>query len=241
METIKDNMKRIPITLREIIKEADMTFTYKFNKPEGISWTAGANAHFAVPESKGDLINDKRFIRHLSIINSPEDDYIGFTTRAKKVRSEFKSSLSRLKAGETLELFKIQNRIPLLRENRPAVLISMGVAISTMKPLIMEYMNNHRNIPKLTNINIDRSGQFIYKKELDALNNGNCDLCFVETREAFFQAIKETCTEKRAQYYIAGSDQFLKEIAAFLLKNDIKKDSLYFDVKESKLDSIFSE
>lgn len=241
METEKDELKRRSIILHKIKKEAANTFTYQFKLPEGIQWTAGANAHFTVPESKGDLIDDKRYIRHLSIISSPEDGYIEFTTRIKKEHSEYKESLSKLKVGDSIEYFKIQNRLPLRRDNRPVVLISMGVAMSTMRPLIHEYINNSKNIPRIININIDGSRQYLYKKEFDMIQKDNCEFHYEPTKELFFKAIQETFAESSSQYYIAGSDTFLKDIAAYLLKNDVNRDSMFFDVKESKLDTIFSE
>jgi ferredoxin--NADP+ reductase len=227
-----------PVTLKEIIQEATDTYTYKFNIPKGITWTAGANLHLLPYGLDEDIEIDKKTVHHLSIINLPGEGYIGITTRIRKQASDFKKKLQESQIGDTMCIFKVKNHMPLKRENHPVVLISMGVGIATMRPLILEYVTDQTNIPAMININVDNSGTFIYKRELISTEKHGVKNDFTKSRTEIKEAIKTTFQLKDPRYYIVGSDNFLSNMSGFLLKNHIEKHQIYFDKHQEDIEEI---
>ena len=236
----KATFKKIsqPVTLIEIIREATDTYTYKFDIPQGVTWTAGANLHLLPYGLDEDIEIDKKTVHHLSIINLPREGYIGITTRIREQASIFKKKLQEARIGDSMCIFKIKNHMPLKRENHPVVLISMGVGIATMRPLILEYVADQTNIPAIININVDSSGEFIYKEELISTEKYGVKNDFTKSRNEIKEAIKSTFQLKNPRYYIVGSDNFLYNMADFLLKNHIGKHQIYFDKHQEDIEKI---
>lgn len=217
------------IIVKDIIHEADETITYKFNIPKGIDWESGANGHFVVKAEDGNFQLNKTYVRHLSIMNTKEEGFIGFTTRIKDNPSLFKSSLENYKIGDEMRFFGIKNHIPFKRKNSNVVFISMGVGIATFRPMIKDYLNNQDEILSVTNINIDGSGQFVYHDELSAIKTINYKNEFVTNRDTLYDKIQDTFRHQNTDYYIVGSDEFLKNISSFLVSNTISKSNIHLD------------
>lgn len=229
------------IELLDIIEEAENTFTYKFNIPEGTSWDAGTNAHLVATGSDTNYAPAPEFTRHMSICSLPEEGYIGFTTRAKEGGSTFKRNLRVSKVGDRLQLFKLMNRLPLHRDKKPVVLISMGVGIATMRPMILEYANDQSNIPQLININIDRAVTEIYQDEFIKLEIPNFENIYVNSRANLHKSIEETLHLEDAQYHIVGSDEFLMNIGAFLQQKGVSGENIKIDKKEKRAERMIEE
>lgn len=68
--------------------------------------------------------------------------------------------------GDDITFFKLGSRMGLRRSDTPIVLLSMGVGVMTMRPLIRAYKNDKSSIPSLISLNIDSAGDFVYRKEL---------------------------------------------------------------------------
>lgn len=230
-----------PIELMDIIEEAKDTFTYKFNVPKGTVWDAGTNAHLVATGSESNYAPAPEFTRHMSICSLPEEGYIGFTTRTREGGSTFKRNLRVSKVGDNLQLFKLMNRLPLHRNNKPVVLISMGVGIATMRPMILEFAKDQSKIPQLININIDRAVTEIYQDELECLNIPNFENIYVNSRADLHKSVESTFSLKDADYHIVGSDEFLMNIGAFLLKNGVADDCIKIDKKEKRAKRMIEE
>lgn len=141
------------VALKEIVKEATDTYTYKFDIPKGIIWNAGANLHLLPGTLDEDIKIGKEMVRHLSVMSLPHEGYMGITTRIREQASDFKKKLQQSQSGDTMRVFGIKNHLPLKRENHPVVLVSMGVGIATIRPMILEYVADQSNIPLIININ----------------------------------------------------------------------------------------
>lgn len=222
------------IELLDIKQEAEDTFTYKFNIPKGVVWDAGTNAHLVATGSNTNYAPGKEFMRHMSICSLPEEGYIGFSTRAREGGSTFKRNLKVSKIGDKLQLFGLKNRLPLVRENKPVVLISMGVGIATMRPMILEYAKDQSKISQLTSINIDGSTIAVYHDELAALKAPRFVNIYVNSRADLLQKIEATLLQEDAEYHIVGSDDFVMNIGAFLLQKGVADHCLRVDKKEKR-------
>ncbi len=127
----------------------------------------------------------------MSIITLPEENKIAITTRVPGSKSEFKNKLAELKTGDEVAFFKIGSRMGLRRINRPIILISMGVGIATMRPLILSFINDKTNIPYLLNINIDSSDKFVFKNQLDKLADENYKNYWINSRTSFYEMTQQ--------------------------------------------------
>jgi ferredoxin--NADP+ reductase len=163
-------VRKITTSLKvtKIIEEAPNTFTFKFEVPNNIKWEPGAYAHFISSDFKSGQKMIKGLMRELSIMTHPSENELGFTTRIRENPSDFKKALQNLNVGDEIRCFKIANHIKIVNNNKPIVLISMGVGIATLRPILLEYLSNTKKV-FITNINIDGSGFFVYKEELDNL------------------------------------------------------------------------
>ncbi len=228
-------MVKYKLKITDIIEEAPGTKTYLLEKPADFTWIEGAHTHIALPGFDEGEMPNKNMVRHMSIITLPQENKIGFTTRILVAPSEFKEKLSKLCPGDELILFKIGSRMSLRREGRPIVLLSMGVGIATMRPLIHGFVQDKTGIPGLTNINVNSSKAFIYKTELERLDNSCYQNHWLNSRSKFYEELDRVSEQSDAIYYIVGSDEFIKEVIKFLRSKKIEDSSILIDKKEEQL------
>ena len=128
----------------------------------------------------------------------------------------------------------------LRRENRPIVLVSMGVGLATMRPLIHSYIKDNTDIPKIININVDSSKDYIYKAELDHLVNSYYQNYWIATRNDFYETLNQTSEDSNAIYYVVGSDDFIIDVIKFLRNKMVHDDSIIIDKKDELLAKYFA-
>ena len=231
---IKYNLK-----ITDIINEEEGTKTYFFEKPEDFNWQEGSHIHIGLPGFDATEETNKNLVRHMSIITLPNENKVAITTRVPGSSSEFKNKLSELIVGDEVTLFKVGSRMLLKRFNRPVILLSMGVGIATMRPIILTFLNDKSNIPHLINININASGGFIFKEELDTLVNDSYKNYWLDSRINFYEILEQLAESENAIYYIVGSDPFIKDIIQRLKTKNVDKADIIIDKKDENLNKYF--
>ncbi|MFT8344270.1 MAG: hypothetical protein ABF652_22920 [Clostridium beijerinckii] len=227
-------MEKYTLKIIDIIDETENTKTYFFEKPENLTWEPGSHTHIGhIGFDIGDQPR-KEWVRHMSIITLPEENKIAITTRVPGSKSEFKNKLAELKTGDEVVFFKIGSRMGLRRINRPIILISMGVGIATMRPLILSFINDKTNISYLLNINIDSSDKFVFKNQLDKLADENYKNYWINSRTSFYEMLSKLMKSENAIYYVVGSDAFIKDIIQRLRVNSIKIEEIIIDRKDER-------
>lgn len=227
-------MVKYRLKIMDIAEEAPGVRTYFLEKPEEFTWIEGAHMHVGLPGFDEGEMPNKDMVRHMSIMTLPEESKIGFTTRVLPSFSGFKEELSKLHIGEEVTLFKVGSRMFLRRENRPIVLVSMGVGISTMRPLIYGFIKDKTGIPGLININVNSSRAFVYKPELDKLESSFYQNYWLDSRTGFYEELDKASEQSDSIYYIVGSDTFIKEVIKFLKSKEIEESSILIDKKEEQ-------
>lgn len=159
----------------------------------------------------------------------PDEKQIGFTKRIRQEPSEFKQILRNLRIGDEIRMFKFGNHLQKQHTDHPLVLISMGVGIATFRPIIIEYINNDSQTPFITNINIDRSGNFVYQEEFEKFSSDKIKNCLVTNRTDLYHEIDKCLINTDNVYYVVGSNEFNKSIGIYLLKKGIAKKSIILD------------
>lgn len=230
---IKYNLKII-----DVINEGNESKTYLFEKPEEFTWEEGSHAHIGLAGFDQGEKPNKNWVRHMSIMTLPDEGKIGFTTRAKRNPSEFKQKLLSSSIGDDITFFKLGSRMSLRRTGKTIVLLSMGVGLATMRPLIRAYKNDKSNISSVISLNIDSSSEFVYRKELDLLTDENYKNYWVKSRRSYYETLQKSAILENAIYYIVGSDMFIQENIRYLKSANVDKENIVIDKKE-EMQSMF--
>lgn len=233
-QNVKTTREIIKVVIEDIREEAIGTLSFFFKIPEGMVWEAGSDIHFAHPDFMDSNTPDKSLIRHMSIMTLPEEGKIGFTTRVPGSGSAYKKRLGDLVVGDEMMMFKLGNRIPLRRENRSIVLISMGVGVATMRPIILEYLNDPSGIASVTNLVVDKEDQFVFRKELESINTDKIKNLFSSNRKMFYKNFESLQFDSNNIFYVIGNDGFLEDIIARLKAKGVRPENIEIDKKPEK-------
>ena len=226
-------MVKHTVKILEIIDEGIDTKTFYLEKPVDFNWEEGSHTHIALDGYDSNEVPNKSLVRHMSIMTLAHENRIGFTTRFPSQKSEYKTLLSTYQVGDKLSLFKLGSRMSLRRENRPIVLLSMGVGIATMRPLILSYIQNKQGISGLTHINVDPHPT-IYRNDIESIQDETFTHIWTKTRVEYYQKLTELL-RKDSIYYIVGSDTFLRSNIQKLKSIGIKIEDIMIDKKEGIL------
>lgn len=232
-------MDKYRIKITDIIEEAPGVKTYLLEKPSDFTWLEGAHTHIGIMGFDQGEQPNKDLVRHMSIITLPEENKIGFTTRISEPMSEFKERLSKLHVGDDVILFKIGSRMFLWREDKRVVLLSMGVGIATMRPLIYRFLEDRTHITDVISINVNSAKDFIYKKELTKFECSSYHNYWIDSRSDFYKVLDEVSNKDSSIYYIVGSDDFVKEVIRNL-KNKGIFSNIIIDKKVEVLGEYFN-
>lgn len=223
----------------EIIDETKETKTYLLEKPEQFNWNEGSHTRFGLTWFEQGEKPNKSLFRHMSIMTLPNEGKVGFTTKVPGSSSEFKNKLSQLKIGDEIVFFKLGSRMRLRRCNKPIVLLSMGVGIATMRPLILSFVNDKTNIPFLVNVNVNSSGEFVYKNELDKFVNDDYKNYWIDSRKDFYETLNQLTETNDVIYYIVGDQYFIKDIIQQLKSKNVNSTDIILDKREEIVHGYF--
>lgn len=228
------------LELLQIIKEATETYTYIFSKPAELTWQEGAHTHLALNKFNETLgWFEKKDVRHFSIMTLENEEMVGITTRIPTVCTDFKKELKKAKVGDLFYLFKVGSRLVLRREEMPIVLLTSGVGIASVRPLIKAFSDDLTGIPRLYHINVDSSKEYLFKNEIEGYQNRIAlENYFEGSRTDFYNRLDALLSSDsilssgKAYYYIIGSDEFLFQVRDVLKEHGIKTDQMILDKKE---------
>ncbi len=232
-------MEKYKLRIIDIVEQAVGVKSYYFEKPTDVDWLEGAHVHIGhVGYDEGELPN-KALVRHMSITTLPSENKLGITTRVPGSNSQFKLKLSELRIGDEAIFFKFGSRMYLRRMNRPLILLSMGVGMATIRPLIQAFIKDPSNIPVLINVNVNSNGEFLFHNELDPYTSDAYINYWLKTRRDFIDLLPLLPHKEEAIFYIVGSDDFMKENIALLNSMGVRNEDIILDRKEEKLKDYF--
>lgn len=232
-------MIKYKLKIIDIINEAKGTKTYYFEKPKDLTWEAGSHTHIGIIGFDEGEKPNKSLVRHMSIMTLPTENKVGFTTRVPRSCSEFKTKLLNLNVNDEIVMFKLESKLTLRRLNRPIVLLSMGVGIAAMRPIILSFIEDNSNIPYLVNVNVDSSNDFIFKNELDNLSNETYKNYWLNSRKSFYENLEQLSQLQNPIYYIVGSYDFLKDTIQSLKTKNVNISDIVIDQKDEVLNQLF--
>lgn len=227
------------VKINQIIEEAPDTWTYMLDCPDHFTWDEGAHTHMALPGFNHGEKPNKSLVRHMSISTLPEESSIGITTRIRKNGSEFKTQLSKLTVGDSVALFKTHSNLLLKRMDKPIYLLSSGVAIASVRPLLNRFLSHPEGIDRLHSISIDSSSHYLFSNTLRSIPEKRLSTRYVDNRSTYYQEVQHFAQNKDALFYLVGGDDFLKENIAFLRKQGIVDNQITLDKHEMRAKAFF--
>lgn len=226
--------------VKQIIEETNDIKTYLLDVPDDFTWEEGAFTHIGLKGFNEGEKPNRDLVRHMSICTLPAERTIGFTTRIRKERSEFKDRLEKHKVGDEIALFKTHCNVPLRRENRDVYLLSSGVGLATFRPLVLEYLNNPTDISRVHSLNIDSQEASLFNDIFTSSEAKRFTSQTVNNRPTYYNQVKELAKNTDGIFYIVGSDTFLKENITVLMEHGITKEQIMLDKRANQLPTFFS-
>lgn len=228
------------LKITDIIDEGSNRMTYLLEKPDDFKWDEGSHISVALDGYKVNGKLDNRMIRKFSIFTMDYEKRIGITTRLDSSESEYKKKMSKFCIGDLCHIIEYGSRMKLRRENRPVVLISMGVGMATMRPLIKSFLDDESGIPYITNIVVNKSSDYLYKDELEVLENDKYKTINFKGRKELKNGLKEM-DFNNAIFYVVGSKDFLKSTIEILKTKGADNKSVMIDRNEGIIDLYFDK
>jgi len=221
---------RVPLEVTNIIEHNDETVSFDFVSVLPMNWFEGDSSKLFLN------INGNDVGKTFSYATLPSEKIIRFTTRIREERSDYKTSMSKISVGDIIDVSQPSGDFELRRDDKPALLLSNGVGIATMRSLIKSYEDSQNGIGRLTQINVDRSGD-IYKEEFEEIEARLTQFTSVYTsnRNEFNETVLFESqrlmfgTEKIPNIYIVGSDSFIIDTMAYLSTLGINPKDIHTD------------
>ena len=233
-------MDKYQVKILDKKEEYKNVFTYTLEKPNDLSWDEGSSFHLALPGYDKDEEINKKLVHHLSINTLDDENSISFTTKIPIRKSPFKKTLSKLTVGDNVTIFKLGSHMGLRREDRPIVLLSQGLAMSTIRPLIKKFEKDSAGIPELVSINVNNNDTHLYESDFEDVDGSLFIRYWLNSRNEYLSKIKEIAQIKdNAYFYVVGSESFVFDSIYTLREADIADDSIIIDKGEEKRKIVF--
>lgn len=226
----------IPLEVTNRTEDNNETISLEFRSVLPMYWDEGHSSKLFL-NIDGEYVGKK-----FSYATLPEEDTIRFTTRIRQEKSAYKNRMSKLCIGDIVDVSEPSGQFTLKRDGRPALLLSNGVGIATMRSLIKSYDLSQNGVDGLTQINVDRTGT-IYKEEFAEIEEKNIQFNSVYTtnRYEFYEKVlfesqrMMVKTDIIPSIYIVGSDAFIMDTISYLSTLGISQDDIYTDGQAATL------
>lgn len=207
-------------TLQLVDKEQhnETTLSMSFLSLEPLDWKAGNSAKVFVP------IDGVMEGQKYSFVTLPDEKVVKFTTRIRTPLSDYKVAIDSLEKGDIIEVSEPSGEFSLIRDDRPALLLSNGVGIAAVRTLIKEFEKDDAGVGALTQINVDNTGE-LFKDEFRDIE-GKCKgfkSMYVAHRTDFYQQMEFASQDLMLAagfipyFYVVGSDDFVLDVTAHLM------------------------
>lgn len=233
-------MDKYNVKILEIKEEYKNVFTYTIEKPEGLDWEEGSSFHLALPGYDDGQEVNKKLIHHLSINTLSNEKNIRFTTKIPIRKSVFKKALSKLEVGDEVTIFKIKSNMKLRREDRPVVLLSQGLAMSTMRPLIKKFEADSTGIPELLSINVNTKDNHLFEDDFEKIDGSLFIKLWLDNRSDYLEKLKEIGNSgQKPIFYIVGSEVFVFDTLYMLRQYGVSDSDMVIDKDPDKRTVVF--
>lgn len=210
--------KTYTLQLLDKVQHNETTLSLSFANLEPLTWKAGDSSKVFV--AIDGVMEGKKF----SYVSLPDEKVVKFTTRIREPISDYKEAIDGLQKGDFIEVSEPSGEFTLVRDNRPALLLSNGVGIAAVRTLIKDFEANPIGVVALTQINVDDTGN-LYEAELDEIKRSTqgFNSIYVNHRSDFYPQMDYASQELMMAagfipyFYVVGSDDFVLDVTAHLM------------------------
>jgi ferredoxin-NADP reductase len=190
----------VSLTLRR--HEYGEVYTYVFSSTEPVPFSAGQYVHMRLLS----LPEDVRRVREFSFASAPHEASILFGIDARS-GSPYQEALKALSIGDSVELFKIKGHMTWPPTTREVVMIGGGIGVTPFRSMLQDAEHKSLSIES-TLLHVSRDS-YLYEAELGELAHTYTQIGRMELIENL-RALSEE--KPAAQYYVAGSPQFVTTV-----------------------------
>ena len=221
---------RLALRILSIIDESSNVRTFVMEKPHEWTWAEGAHARFGV------MIGETLDQRTMSVSSLPEDGVITMTTRRYALVSPYKAALWEKQIGDTVWVSVPRSRFSLPREDRPVLLLAMGVGMATLLPIARAFQCDARGVESLQVISVDREIDLFNHVDLTGVSHQH-----TSNRVAFYKALDHALFASRPIVMVVGSDRFVESVVRTLKARGISQADLRLDKKAAAIARIWAQ
>lgn len=233
-------MKIYWTTVQKVIDEAPDTKTYMLDCPEDFVWEPGTHAHLGLEDFNVGEKPNKGLVRHMSITTLPSEEVVGFTTRIRNPKTEYKERLEELTVGSRLALFKLFTNFPLKREGKSLYFLSQGVAIASYRPLLLDYLENQEGVESIYSLNIDATEHYLFTDLFQTDPENKIRAEYVDSRDTYYQRLDQLAQDKDGLFYLVGDDHFIAENIQALRDKGLSDDQIILDKHDFQREAFFA-
>lgn len=230
MNLLKDMtsvFKKRELSFIERCKESEGVYSFIFEKPQDLTWTAGQHGLFTIMHKKV-----KNPTKPFTLSAVPVEKVVKITTKIKEEPSEFKQALLELKPD-----MKIKMSGPVgsfyLKDDLPTLFIAGGIGITPYRAILKQIIKEGNTDEKQINLlYMDSKKLYIFKDELDGMTDDNVmNVKYLDSRNLLQEEIDKFITlyQNKGNYFIAGPKSMVDTVSAYIKNQNVPKRNINKD------------
>lgn len=217
------------LKLLQKIEETPNITTFKFEKPQGFSFTPG---QYVVYKIENEMPDGRGKRRYFTISSAPYEETINLTTKLSKQSSTFKKDLFSLELGTEIEVNEPGGEFFFDEKFSHHIFVAGGIGVTPFRSMLLDLKHKHQN-PNITLMYACKDETILFEEELENIKNtlSNFDLEMFSpenplTTEAIFSKFHN---QENCAIYLSGPEpmveKFLTELEEMGIdRNFIKRD-----------------
>ena len=192
-------------------QEVPGVFSFYFEPPKGLTWTAGQFLHYTFPHPNAD---DRGIKRWFTISTAPHEKLIRITTRINNDRSSsFKSALMNLEEGDEIEAEDPEGDFIFENSIGCHVFVAGGIGITPFRSILaqLDYENKEAKIDLLY---ANRDDNLVFGDELNRLKQKHPTLHahpFIGDNKITLETLRPYIEKDDAIIYISGPEPMVED------------------------------
>ena len=197
-------------------------YTFRFEKPEELSWRAGQHGLFTITHKKV-----KPPTKPFTISSSPREDVIEMTTRIDDRPSDYKQALLELEPGMEMTMSGPVGSFH-TDDGERMVFIAGGIGITPFHAMLRELSDAdiRAETPPIL-LYVDGEGRFTYSEELSVITDrGIAEVHFIESSEELHKELELLEGTDVENYLIAGPYSMVESVSKHLVGTGVPKKNI---------------
>jgi ferredoxin-NADP reductase len=191
--------------------EVENVYSFYFDAPEGITWTAGQFLHYTLNHPNAD---DRGIKRWFTISTAPFEKLVRITTRINEEKSSsFKSALMQLKEGDQIESEAPEGDFVFGDPNKKYVFFAGGIGITPFRSMLAQLEHEGKDF-KVDFLYANRTDQLVFGDELSRLEQKHADFHirkFIGDNKVTLETLKPYMDDQDTIIYVSGPEPMVED------------------------------